>query len=190
MRRDSGFVHAWVMPAEIADASWHALHADAIAVLRAASRELERDRSADALAELRGPEGFGSLRLSSDEIAFNGNSFLGHASDAFIVQRRARAGVLSRRDTEGNRRAVRRCDTGGQPYDLAVCAVLLVLERHLGAAMRLGTSGSLRSGWGHAARLVRETLGDCGQLVQHENGVLRWVALPRASGADRVRSSA
>ena len=73
---------------------------------------------------------------------------------------------------------------------LAVCSVLLVLQRHLGGAIRLGTSGSLRGGWGSAARLVRETIGDCGQLVQHENGLLRWVDAPEYGFTRSVRSSA
>lgn len=190
MQSDSAFVHAWVLPADIAEARWRPMQADAIRALTAASHVLERDRTGDALAVLRGPEGLGHLVLRPDEIAFNGNSFLGQAGDEFAIERHARHGVIARRSYSGSRRTVRRCDTGGQPYDLAVCAVLLVVERHLGADVRLGTSGSQRSGWGRAAALVRETLGDCGQLVQHENGLLHWVDAP-ALGASRAgRSSA
>lgn len=190
MRADDGFVHAWVLPAEIADPIWSAFHDDAIAVLRDASRQLERDRPQDELAVLRGPEGFGPLRIGATEIAFNGNAFLGHAGEAFIVERRARSGVIARRTGSGGRRAVRRCDTDGHPYDLAVCALLVTLKRHLGDAMRLGTSGSLRSGWGRAAMLVRDRLSVGGQLVQQENGTLRWVDAIAFEDVRERRSSA
>jgi hypothetical protein len=186
----SPFVHAWVLPADIAESVWRPLHVDAMAVLTAASHQLERGRGGEALAVLRGPEGLGHLVLRPDEIAFNGNTFLGQAGDEFSIERHARHGVIARRSYGGSRRTVRRCDTRGHAYDLAVCAVLLVVERHLGAEMRLGTSGSLRTGWGRAATLVRETVGDAGQLVQHENGLLRWVDAPALGARRSERSSA
>ncbi|HTR77779.1 MAG TPA: hypothetical protein VMH39_06700 [Gemmatimonadaceae bacterium] len=188
MPLDDAFVHAWVTPADIAPARWEPMRDDIISVLRAASRELERDRSDDALAVLRGPEGFGPLHLAPDAVAFNGNAFLGFAGDPFAIERKPRRGVLARASHGGARRAVRRCRTEGHPYDLAVCAVLLVVLRHLGDEARVGTSGGLRTGWGRAAALVRATIGECGQLVQHENGALRWVDAPAAGG--QVRSSA
>jgi len=190
MRTDDGFVHAWSIQAEIAEPEWQALHADMILVLRAASRQLELDRSGDDLAVLRGPEGLGHLQLDATQIAFNGNVFLGQAGDAFSVERRARHNVIARVGKGGGHRSVRRCDTGGHPYDLAVCAMLLVMLRHLGDGVRLGTSGSLRSGWGRAAALVRATIGESGQLVQLENGMLRWIDAPARDADASIRSSA
>lgn len=190
MRTDDGFVHAWSIQAEIAEPEWQALHADMILVLRAASRQLELDRSGDDLAVLRGPEGLGHLQLDATQVAFNGNAFLGQAGDAFSVERRARHNVIARVGKGGGRRTVRRCDTGGHPYDLAVCALLLVILRHLGDGMRLRTSGSLRSRWGRAAALVRATIGESGQLVQLENGMLRWIDAPARDADAQRRSSA
>ncbi|MEP6999570.1 MAG: hypothetical protein ABI969_03770 [bacterium] len=189
MRTDDGFVHAWSIRAEIETAVWRPMRDDMILVLRAASHQLERNRSDDALAVLRGPEGLGHLQIKSDAIAFNGNAFLGQAGESFAIEREARVGIIARTGTGGTRRAIRRCDTRGQPYDLAVCASLLVLLRHLGADSRVGTSGSLRDGWSRAALLVRATLGDCGQLVQTERGLLRWVDAP-SHARERERSSA
>jgi hypothetical protein len=190
MRTDDGFVHAWSIQAEISEPEWQALHADMILVLRAASSQLEVDRSDDDLAVLRGPEGLGRLQLDATQIAFNGNAFLGQAGDAFSIERRARHHVIARVRRGGGRRSVRRCDTGGHPYDLAVCAMLLVILRHLGDGVRVGTSGSLRSGWGRAAALVRATLGETGQLVQLENGMLRWIDSPARDAEASMRSSA
>ncbi|MES2180094.1 MAG: hypothetical protein V4550_19715 [Gemmatimonadota bacterium] len=190
MRTDAGFVHAWTLPAELSEDVWRPLHADLILVLRMASAELERHRSDEALAVLRGPEGLGRLVLDADVISFNGNAFLGQAGDAFSLERKARQGVISRMTRHGSRLTVRRCDTRGQPYDLAVCALLLVVLKHFGDSMRVGTSATLRDGWGRAAALVRTTLGDCGQLVQVESGLLRWVDAPPAGLRGRVSSSA
>ena len=190
MRTDAGFVHAWTIRAEIAEAVWRPMHDDLLIVLSAASRQLERNRSDDALAVLRGPEGLGSLRIEPSAFGFNGNAFLGQAGDPFVLERAAREGIIARVGNGGARRAVRRCDTRGHPYDLAVCASLLVLLRHLGAESRVGTSGTLRTGWSQAATLVRDALGDSGQLVQTEHGMLRWLEAPARRGRERERSSA
>ena len=190
MRNQDAFVHAWTMSAELEATQWNAIHADVVRVLRAASLELERGRSADTLAVLRGPEGLGHVGIHADVIAFNGNAFLGEAGDPFSVERVAARGIIARRSRDGSRRVVRRCDTRGLPYDLAVCATLLTLLHHLGSAMRLGTSGSPRSGWSRAASVVRATLGDCGQLIQFETGLLRWVGAAEAGERGTTRSSA
>ena len=189
MRADDGFVHAWTLPADLGEEPWAPLRADLIAVLRAASARLERERSGDDLAVLRGPGGLGRLVIEPGVIAFNGNAFLGQSGDEFSIERRARHGVIARVGSFGHRRTVRRCDTAGHPYDLAVCALLLVVLRHLGDAARVGTSGSLRSGWGAAAALVRETIGECGQLVQMESGLLRWVDAPARYTGQRISSA-
>ncbi|MEO7455351.1 MAG: hypothetical protein ABIY52_03765 [Gemmatimonadaceae bacterium] len=189
MRADDGFVHAWTLPADIGEDTWTLLHADLIAVLRAASARLERSRSGDDLAVLRGPGGLGRLVIEPDMISFNGNAFLGQAGDGFSIERRARQGIIARVGSLGHRRTVRRCDTRGHPYDLAVSAMLLVVLRYLGDVARVGTSGSLRSGWAAAAGLVRETVGECGQLVQMENGMLRWVDAPARHTGHRISSA-
>lgn len=144
---------------------------------------MERGRAADAPGVLRGPDGLGLPNVSRDRIAFNGSAFGGESGDPFIMERRASSGivVLAGPGTAGL--AVRRCDTGGHPYDIAVCALLLVARCHLGDAMRLGTSGGLREGWRAAASVVREALGDDGHLVQDERGLIGWTS-------DRLPTSA
>ena len=174
MSADPSFVRAWVLPHEIDEACWSAIRRDATTVLRAVSERLERGRPADAPGVLRGPQGLGLPDVAPDRIAFNGSSFRGESGDPFVIERRASSGVVVTA-VPGNRGlAVRRCDTAGHPYDMAVCALLLVARRHLGNAMRLGTTGGLRDGWRDAASLVREALGDDGQLVQDERGLICW----------------
>ena len=128
--------------------------------------------------------------LERGAIGFNGNAFLGQAGDPFVMERTARDGIIARVGSGGARRAVRRCDTRGQPYDLAVCSSLIVLLRHLGVESRVGTSGTLRTGWSQAARLVRDALGDNGQLVQTEHGMLRWLDASARRERGLERSSA
>lgn len=190
MRTDDGYVHAWTIMATVPAEVWQPLRADVVEMLRAVSRRLELHRGDAELAVLRGPNGFGSLVLEPDRVAFNGNAFLGQAAEPFSLERVASHGVIAKVGGAGQRRAVHRCDTRGHPYDLAVCASLLVVLRHLGDSSRLGTTGSLRAGWGAAAALVRETLGEHGQLVQTERGMLRWMDAPRRVERERERSSA
>lgn len=190
MHTVDGYVHAWTMGADLDALRWRAMHSDMLLVLRAASRELERGRAHDTLAMLRGPEGLGGIRIDAGAIAFNGNAFLGQSGDPFSIERIAQRGVIARRSQRDERRVIRRCDTAGHPYDLAVCAILLTGLHHLGSEIRVGTSGSLRGGWSRAAGLVRTALGDCGQLVQMESGILRWVGAAASSETSSRRSSA
>lgn len=178
------FLHAWVLPHPIDDERWGAIRRDAIAVLRAASSRLEAGRSVDEAGMLRGPQGMGLPQIGAERIAFNGSAFRGEAGDAFVLERRPVEGVMLGAGDRASGRAIRRCDTAGHPYDLAVCSLLLLLERHLGDSMRLGSSGGLRDGWSDAAAVVREAIGARGQLVQSEQGLIRWaehVVTPRPS---------
>lgn len=176
---DGVYVRAWVVPSEINAERWGLLRADATRVLRAASACLEAGRPAGAAGVLRGPDGVGLPHVSPDRIAFNGSSFRGEAGDRFVLERCSSAIVMVRAGDTRVGRAVRRCDTRGLPYDVAVCALLLAMRRQLGDSMRLGTTGSLRDGWCAAADVVREALGECGQLVQGEHGLISWAPLAK-----------
>jgi hypothetical protein len=188
MSSDGSFVHAWVLPHEIEEARWIALRYDAVKVLRAASARLEAGRPADAPGVLRGPEGIALPQVSEDRIAFNGSAFRGEAADPFMLEHRAISGVVVRAEKGSVGRAVRRCDTKGYPYDLAVCALLLTVQRHLADVMRLGTSGDIRHGWHEAAEVVRAALDIDGELAQSEQGLVTWA--PGRERARRVRTSA
>lgn len=180
------------MPHEVELARWRALRADATAVLRAASARLEAGRPEGAAGVLRGPEGVGLPDVTDDRIALNGSAFRGEAGDRFVLERRARHGVMVRAGVGVAGRAIHRCDTGGHPYDLAVCALLLTVLRHLGDGMRLGSSVDLRGGWREAADVVRAALGTSDTLAQSEHGVLAWTPAeaPASCRGRATRSSA
>lgn len=190
MSDDGPFVHAWVLPREIDEARWIELRADATRVLRTASARLEAGRADDAPGVLRGPEGLGLPNVGADRIALNGSAFRGEAGDAFVLERRATSGVVARAGAGNAGRTVRRCNTRGHPYDLAVCALLLTVQRHLGEQMRLGTSGGLRHGWRDAADVVRHALEVAGELAQSEQGMISWTAGRPRDHETRVRTSA
>jgi hypothetical protein len=209
------FLHAWALPREIEPERWEPLRRDVVAVLQAVSARLERGNPPDAPAMLRGPQGMGGLVIGPDRLAFNGNAFRHEAGDAFVIERVAERGYLLRAEgrpgakraraaatLEGApaeedgetprplRRAFRRCDTHGHPYDLAVCSTLLTALWHFGDEMRLGTQGTVRGeSWRAAADMVRAVLGVDAQLVQSEFGTIRWRAQERAGGRRLGRSA-
>lgn len=187
---DGPFAHAWVLPHEIEETLWTALRDDVTRVLRAASSQLEVGRPGDVTGVLRGPDGLGLPTVAQDRVAFNGSAFRGAAGDPFVLERRAVTGVVVRAATGTVGRAVHRCDTRGQPYDLAVCALLLTAQLHLRAAMRLGSSGGLRGGWHAAASVVRGATGHAGQLVQSERGLITWGPAVRQVHEHRALTSA
>lgn len=184
------YVHGWSLPREIDVERWTRLHAAATAALGAADRLIEARRLALGLggSGLRGPEGEGPAIVEPDRIAINGAARDGHAADAFVLERRPRGGVV--RNPAVGDRVFRRCDTRELPYDVAVCAVLLVAAHVLGEDLRLGSEGTLRSpGWRDATEIVRHVLGTADRLTQDDRGFLRWmpaIGQPR----ERLRNSA
>jgi hypothetical protein len=189
---DAAFAHAWVLPHEIDDAAWIVLRHDATRVLRAVSARLEAGRPDDVAGVLRGPDGLGPPVVTQHRIAFNGSAFRGAAGDAFVLERVAASGVVVRAGAGTVGRAVHRCDTRGQPYDLAVCALLLTAQLHLRDAMRLGSSGGLAAGWQAAAGVVRAAIAHEGHLLQSERGLIAWSAPAQAQHTRerRARTSA
>lgn len=183
------YVHAWTIPREIDAERWRRIHHGAVAALVAAGAEMERRASLVGHAPiplLRGPAGEGPPIVEAERIAFNGDVTRAQCGDAFVLERRANAGVIRRAGRID--RIVRRCDTRAQPYDIAVCAVLLVVAHALGDEARVGTEGTLRSpGWRDAIAIVRPALATIDGLVQDDRGFVRWMpAAPRRTEQRRA----
>ena len=184
------YVHGWSLPREIDAERWARLHAAASAALAAADRLVGARRYAVGLSDsgLRGPEGEGPVVSESDRVAVTRAAHDGLAGDAFVLERRPRGGVV--RNPAVGDRVFRRCDTRELPYDVAVCAVLLVAAHVLGDDLRLGSEGSLRSpGWRDATEIARQVLGTADRLTQDDRGFLRWMPAVDQS-RERLRNSA
>jgi len=58
------------------------------------------------------------------------------------------------------------CKTAGKPYDLMVCACLLVYKHHSPDTMRLSSDGDA-SDWADAENFVKDTLGYTSTFTEH-----------------------
>lgn len=68
--------------------------------------------------------------------------------------------------------------TARKPYDLAVCAILLVLKHHLGNQIRIASDGDRKADeWLPAEDLVSEVLGYDQQFAQEDTIVWRQKAI-------------
>ena len=190
MYRGHLFQHAWVLPREIDEQLWAPFRRHATIVIRAVTARLEANRPSSDPGILRGPLGLGLPQITQDRIAFNGSAFRGQAGAPFILEQRASSGIVMRVGAARTARAVRRCDTLGHPYDLAVCALLVLAKESFGESMRLGSSAGLLDGWRDAASVVRGALSRRGHLVQSEHGLLQWADGTSSPPIDGIRSSA
>lgn len=85
--------------------------------------------------------------VDTDVIAFNGECGWGHLSgDPMLVERVSRAGETWV------------CLTDHKPYDLYVCALLLLLSVHAPASFEIASDGSWPE-WDDAIRFVSRVLG-------------------------------
>lgn len=106
---------------------------------------------------LAGPMGKGELVLSDAEIAFNGRAPK-EDHETFGIDRTWTEPYPGHGQSDEGGRMFDFCKTAHKPYDLAVTAVLLVLQHHLGADIRLSSDG-VSAEWEPAERLVREVCG-------------------------------
>ena len=104
---------------------------------------------------LRGPDGTGEPEVSELGIDLNGDGEESHETFSFPI--RGEDAQTAKR-LYGCRWAF--CKTARKPYDLAVCAMLLVFKHHLGDQVRLASDGRRRPDeWLPAERLVKDVLG-------------------------------
>lgn len=101
---------------------------------------------------LAGPHGDGEPMVS-EGIALNGVAEEGHES--FVFPNNPSDPFI----TKSNGRLWAFCKTARKPYDLVVCAILLVLKHHLGKQIRIASDGDrTEDEWLPAERLVKDVL--------------------------------
>lgn len=121
---------------------------------------------------LRGPDGTGDPLVAPARVAFNGDASRNGAADPFIFAQDARADGGAAPTDE---RAHASCDTALLPYDLAVCASLLIAKYHLGDAFRLESDGKVEElGWPLAREVAGTALGIRGKLKENPERGIEW----------------
>ena len=102
----------------------------------------------------------------------NGDASRNGAADPFIFAQDARTDGGAAPTDE---RAHARCDTALLPYDLAVCASLLIAKYHLGDAFRLESDGKVEElGWPLAREVAGTAPGIRGKLKENPERGIEW----------------
>jgi hypothetical protein len=121
---------------------------------------------------LRGPDGTGDPIISPTRLAFNGDAARNGAADPFFFAQDARVEGSA---SESDARELASCDTALLPYDLAVCASLLIAKYHLGDALLLRSDGKVEElGWPLAREVAGTALGIRGVLKDDAARGIEW----------------
>jgi len=169
------YSHRWERPAVIAGPSWARVRNDISIALQlfqaTSSNPTWREAGVEPVA-LRGPDGAGDPVVAPARVAFNGDGARNGAADPFILAQDARPeGDAATAD--GRVRAS--CDTALLPYDLAVCASLLIAKYHLGDAFLLESDGKVEElGWPLAREVAGTALGIRGLLREDRERGIEW----------------
>jgi hypothetical protein len=140
-----GYAHYWSYPPghPAYRQAWPALISDARKIVRAITT---------AGVHLAGPAGTGDpVIATSTGIAFNGPGDRGEDCDAFILHPPPLAGGQPQ-NPDGLALVVTDfCKTWGNPYDLAVCTILLRFRLVLPGVFEVSSDGTWDTEWAHGA---------------------------------------
>jgi hypothetical protein len=140
-----GYTHYWWQERE--------LNADAFSKAAADCRKVCKATGVP-LANGAGDPG-SKPTFSAKEIEFNGVGELAH--ETFAVKRIFKHN-FEQLDLTGKLFAF--CKTARKPYDITVCACLIILKHHLGNAIRIQSDGGMtEEGWAVAPDLCQRILG-------------------------------
>lgn len=121
---------------------------------------------------LSGPDGTGHPLVAPARVAFNGDASRNGAADPFVFAQDARADGDAPTPDD---RVHASCDTALLPYDLAVCASLLIAKYHLGDVFVLHSDGKVEElGWPLAREVAGTALGIRGQLQEDPVRGIEW----------------
>jgi hypothetical protein len=168
------YSHRWERPAVLAGPSWARIRNDISIALQlfqvTSTNPAWREAGVEPVA-LRGPDGDGDPVVAPAAVAFNGDASRNGAADPFRFSQDGR----DEGEPAGTAAHVRaRCDTALLPYDLAVCAALLIAKYHLGDDFVLRSDGKVEElGWPLAREVAGTALGIHGLLKEDpERGVV------------------
>jgi len=174
-----GYAHRWTRPTRIDDATWSRFKADvetAIRLLQVTASDQWRETGHEPIA-LRGPDGRGRAVVAADSIAFNGDAKHHVAAEPFVFPQDARNGAPGAAGAAVGE-ANFSCDTELHPYDAAVCAILLIAQRHLGDTLRITSDGSPTEFHWPVAREIAGTVLRIEAPLAQEGQRIRWGDAP------------
>lgn len=158
-----GYTHYWIRPREIPAGVWAEIGRDVQRVLEALPEQVPGGCTyGGAPLRICGGGGRGKPEITAEEIYFNGDAGAGLAHETFWLPRVAYGEPAVARLGDGI--AVighwHFCKTARKPYDLAVCAALLVAKVHVGLQFAVNSDGDEdEESWPHARDLVARVLG-------------------------------
>ncbi len=169
------YSHRWERPALIAAPAWARIRNDISIALQlfqvTSTNPTWREAGVEPVA-LCGPDGTGNPVVAATQVAFNGDCARNGAAGPFAFQQDARAGSAA---AAADGRVHASCDTALLPYDLAVCASLLIVKYHLGDALILHSDGKVEElGWPLAREVAGTTLGIRGLLEEDPERGIEW----------------
>ncbi len=92
--------------------------------------------------------------ITNDIICFNGSTKNSH--ETFILERKRKS---SEYDQEDKGKFFEFCKTARKPYDLAVCAVLIIAKNHFNDNILVRSDGEINDEWVFAKKFVQRHLG-------------------------------
>ena len=143
-----GYTHYYSQKRDLTDKEWGELTAVTKVIL---SNLPEHSLSAggfykDVPLVIKGWDGTGDPEVGKDAISLNGDSDADMDHETFLLTRE--------RSDDG----FSFCKTNRKPYDLAVTAILLVLQEIAPDACEIGSDGDMRGNDWEAARTLLKTL--------------------------------
>jgi hypothetical protein len=110
--------------------------------------------------------------VAPTRVAFNGDASRNGAAYPFVF---AQDALAEGKPAAGDGRVRAECDTALLPYDLAVCASLLIAKYHLGDAFILHSDGKVGElGWPLAREVAGTALGIRGLLREDAERGIEW----------------
>lgn len=103
------------------------------------------------------------MEITNDEILFNGLGELGH--ETFLLERKTQTeftrhdGSKYTNEPRENGKYFNFCKTARKPYDLAVCAILIIAKQHLNDHIIIHSDGEINDEWVFPKKFVQKHLG-------------------------------
>lgn len=155
-----GYKHYWYRPKIISPEKYAVLYNDMLKVLDSLPAVYPGAYYRGTPILLKGWDGELPFEPDPTDFGFSGDADTGMSHETFRFDREIHETRWAVSKVTGGKPLFREsCETGRKPYDLAVCACLLVAKHHL-PEMVIESDGEMdKQSWPHAFDLVENVLG-------------------------------